>query len=84
MSEPKDPSSSARLLGLGFELVASVAGFTLVGYWVDRHFATSPWGVLSGLALGLVGGMYNMIRQSLAVSKAAGSGTKPTRGDREL
>lgn len=59
------------LWGVGFELAGAVAGFTLVGYWVDHHFQTHPWGVLIGLVLGLVGGMYNLIRESLAASRAA-------------
>jgi len=84
MPEPnKKPSSGTRVLGIGFELAAAVAGFTLVGYWVDRHYQVGPWGVLIGLALGLIGGMYNLIRQSLAASKAAGSGSKTSSGDRE-
>jgi F0F1-type ATP synthase assembly protein I len=83
MAERNDLSSSARLLGVGLELVASVAGLTVVGYWVDRHFGSQPWGVIIGLALGLIGGMYNLIRQSLLASKAAGSGNKTSSGDRE-
>ncbi|HEY8022725.1 MAG TPA: AtpZ/AtpI family protein [Thermoanaerobaculia bacterium] len=67
---------------MGFELVGAVAGFTLVGFWIDRHYRTYPWGVLIGLALGLVGGMYNLIRESLAASREARSETKTTDGRR--
>ncbi len=71
---------------MGFELVAAVGGFTLGGYWWDRHFATAPWGVLVGVVLGLVGGMYNLIRQSLLASrgmkhKGSGTGTMKDPGD---
>jgi ATP synthase protein I len=55
-----------RFLGLGLEFAAAVAGMTLVGYWIDRHYGTGPWGLLIGAGLGLVGGMYNMIREALA------------------
>jgi F0F1-type ATP synthase assembly protein I len=84
MAEP--PKSEGRwkaLSGIGFELVAAVAGFTLIGYWWDRHFGSSPWGLLTGAALGLIGGTYNLIRQSLAAFKEAGSGTKKPDGDPE-
>ncbi|MEM7050937.1 MAG: AtpZ/AtpI family protein [Acidobacteriota bacterium] len=55
-----------RFLGVGFELAASVAGLTLLGYWIDRHFGSEPWGLLIGLTMGLVGGLYNMVRGTLA------------------
>jgi F0F1-type ATP synthase assembly protein I len=70
-----------RLTGIGVELAAAVIGFTLAGYWWDRHFHSSPWGLLIGIALGLIGGTYNLIRQSLVASREAGSGQKKTNGD---
>lgn len=60
-----------RFSGVGFEFAAAVAGFTLFGYWWDRHFGSRPWGMVVGLVLGLVGGTYNLIRQSLAASREA-------------
>ncbi len=58
-----------RLAGIGFELVAAVGAFMLVGFWWDRHFGTAPKGMLVGAVLGLVGGMYNLIRQSLLATR---------------
>lgn len=78
-----DRSSFGRYYSLGFELVAAVAGFTLVGYWIDRHFGTAPWGLLIGLGLGLVGGTYNLIRSSLVPTRKTDSGTKPERSASE-
>jgi F0F1-type ATP synthase assembly protein I len=76
-------SGGARLAGIGFELVAAVAGFTLVGFWVDHHYHSAPWGLLVGFALGLVGGMYNLIRETLrAYGRGAATGDKPN-DDRE-
>jgi F0F1-type ATP synthase assembly protein I len=70
---PRDNGPSwLRLSGIGVEVAAAVAGFTLVGYWVDRHFASAPWGLLIGLVLGLVGGLYNLVRESLVAAKSAG------------
>jgi F0F1-type ATP synthase assembly protein I len=76
-------SSLSRLSGMGFELVAAVGGFILVGYWWDRHFGTGPWGIVVGAVLGMIGGMYNLIRQSLVASREAASGSKTTDGDRK-
>jgi len=81
-----------KLSGIGVELVGAVVGLTLAGYWWDRHFHTGPWGLLIGIALGIIGGTYNLIRQSLLASKEAGSGQnsssqkssqKTTDGDRK-
>ena len=60
-----------RFAGIGVEFAGAVAGFTVVGWLIDRHYNTGPWGVLIGVTLGLVGGMYNLIAQSLAASRDA-------------
>jgi F0F1-type ATP synthase assembly protein I len=83
VSKNSESQGGVRFLGIGLELVGAVAGFTLIGYWIDRHYQSYPWGVVVGLALGLIGGMYNLIRQSLAASRESGSETKKTNGDRE-
>ncbi|HKI04267.1 MAG TPA: AtpZ/AtpI family protein [Thermoanaerobaculia bacterium] len=76
MSEKAKPGANlARLSGLGIELAAAVAGFVAVGYWWDRHFGTSPWGIVGWGSAGLVGGLYNLIRQSLLAFKEE-AGTK--------
>ncbi|HEY0515300.1 MAG TPA: AtpZ/AtpI family protein [Thermoanaerobaculia bacterium] len=79
--EPESRKSSSRLSGLGFEFVGAVVGLTLAGYWWDGHFGTGPWGILIGLFLGLVGGTYNLIRQSMLASRASGREIKKTNGD---
>ncbi len=66
-------SPGMRFWGIGVELAAAVAGLTFLGYWIDRHFGTSPWGILAGAAIGLVGGMYNLIREV-----TGGTGTSST------
>jgi F0F1-type ATP synthase assembly protein I len=72
-----------RFSALGVELAAALVGFALVGYWIDRHYGTSPWGLVGALGLGLVGGMYNLIRQSLAASREAASEDIRNQGDEE-
>ena len=47
-----------------------MAGFTLFGYWIDSRYDSRPWGVLIGAVLGLVGGMYNLIRVSLGAIRS--------------
>ncbi|MCG3137143.1 MAG: hypothetical protein HJJLKODD_00986 [Phycisphaerae bacterium] len=64
--DPKQPSSGYRLLTLGTELVAAVAGGSLVGWWIDRQYQTR-YGLLIGALVGIVGGLYNLIKQSYSV-----------------
>ena len=54
-----------RYSGVGLELAGATAGLALIGYWIDKRFATSPWGILGGVIIGIVGGLYNLIRESL-------------------
>ena len=65
----KTPTRWTRHGGMGVEFAAAVAGFGLAGYWIDTRYATGPWALLIGVGLGLVGGTYNLIRQSMAAFK---------------
>lgn len=69
--DPRDRQPWMRLAGSGVELAAAVGGFSLLGYWIDRHYGSSPWGLLVGALLGLVGGFYNLVRASFAASREA-------------
>lgn len=75
MSPGKPDRSSfpgwVRHTGVGLELAGAVAGFALLGYWVDRHYATEPWGLVVGVALGFVGGLYSLVKQSLQAVREA-------------
>ena len=53
------------LAGQGFELTAAVIGFGLVGYWIGSHLGDARTGLLIGAILGIIGGLYNLIRASL-------------------
>lgn len=54
---------------LGYEFSAAVGGFCFVGWLVDRFWETKPWGLLVGAILGLIGGLYNLIRDALRMSR---------------
>jgi F0F1-type ATP synthase assembly protein I len=66
----------ARYTSMGLELAAAIIGLTLVGLWVDYKFATGHKGIITGAALGTVGGLYNFIRQALALLKREEAATK--------
>jgi ATP synthase protein I len=60
-----------RYSGVGLELAAAIGGFALAGYWIDGRYGTRPWGVLGGVVLGMVGGLYNLVRESLEAVREA-------------
>ena len=69
-----DRSDAGRAYSLGFELVCAVAGFVLVGIWIDRHYSSGPWGTLICLVLGLIGGFYNLFRGASRLFNQRGPG----------
>jgi F0F1-type ATP synthase assembly protein I len=64
---PLKPGSQSawRLATVGTELAGAVAGGTLLGYWIDWHFGTGPWGLVTGASVGIVGGLYNLVRRAV-------------------
>lgn len=71
MSSDKGYPGWVRHAGVGIELAGATAGLALIGYWVDGHFGTRPWGIVVGVVIGIVGGMYNLVRESLQAVKDA-------------
>jgi F0F1-type ATP synthase assembly protein I len=72
-----------RLGGIGIELAAAVGGFAVVGHLVDRYRGSHPKGLLIGAVLGLIGGMYNLIKASLAASREAREGDREKAADKD-
>lgn len=58
----KQPSNASRVAGLGFEFAAAVAGFCFFGYWIGGFYDRAEIGLVIGAVLGLIGGMYNLLR----------------------
>ncbi len=76
-----DERPGFRYLALGTEFAAAVVGLTLVGLWIDNHFGTSPWAVVSGAAVGLIGGMFNLVRELLGAIRRGADGAEDDAGD---
>ena len=71
MSPDKGYPGWVRHAGVGIELAGATAGLALVGYWIDGRFGSAPWGIIGGVVIGLVGGLYNLVRESLQAVKEA-------------
>lgn len=67
---------------MGTEFAGAVCGLTLAGYWVDRHYGTGNTATMIGAAIGLVGGMYNFIRQALVMSRRSQRDYRDAHGGR--
>jgi F0F1-type ATP synthase assembly protein I len=72
LSEQRFPGW-VRYSGVGLELAGATAGLALLGYWIDGKYGTAPWGILGGVIIGIVGGLYNLVRESLAAAREARS-----------
>jgi ATP synthase protein I len=60
-----------RYSGIGLELAGATAGLALLGYWIDSKFGTSPWGILICVVIGIVGGLYNLVKEAMAAASQA-------------
>ena len=72
MTDDRRFPSWVKYSGAGLELAGATAGLALVGYWIDGKFGTGPWGILAGVFIGIVGGLYNLVKESLAAMRQAG------------
>jgi len=72
VSENRRYPSWVRYSGTGLELAGATAGLALVGYWIDGKYGTAPWALLAGVVIGIVGGLYNLVKESMAAMREAG------------
>jgi F0F1-type ATP synthase assembly protein I len=48
--------------GASYSLIGAILLLGGLGYWVDGRWGTAPWGVMTGLLLGIVVGFYELIK----------------------
>lgn len=63
------PSGDAARAAIDFASACAVG--VLLGYGVDQYAETSPWGIVSGLGVGLVTGVYLMFKAEARTALAA-------------
>ena len=63
---PQDQDANwGSLAGVGLQIGVGVGLGCVVGWWLDKKFGWSPWGIVVGAMLGLASGMYLMIKETL-------------------
>ncbi len=53
-----------QLASAGLELVGVVALLAWCGYWLDGRLGTKPWALIVGAGIGIVGGLYRLVRMA--------------------
>lgn len=48
--------------GIGIEFICEVGAMILIGWWLDRHFATSPTWTLVGVGVGFTIGLIRLVQ----------------------
>ena len=61
----RNASSSYRMVG---ELGGAILGGCAIGWYIDEQFGTR-YGLITGSIVGIVGGMYNLLKQSFKIIK---------------
>lgn len=71
---PRKPSARSRgfaeagpYFGLGAQIAGTLAGFTLLGWWLDGRLGTRPWLMLAGIVLaflGIAALLYRLAKQT--------------------
>ncbi len=52
-----------KFAGLGFEFAGVVGLFFYFGHLADQRWDSDPWGLLTGGAIGLIGGIYLLAKE---------------------
>jgi ATP synthase protein I len=55
-------SNAGAAAGASYTLVGAIILLGGIGYAVDRWQGTAPWGLIIGLALGMIVGFYELVK----------------------
>lgn len=58
LPDRNDMARYAALSQIGLEMVAPI----IVGLVIDHYLGSTPWGVIAGAVLGLVGGFVHLVQ----------------------
>jgi len=58
----KDKVAQLQYSSAGFELMGHIIVFAVIGYYLDKHFNSSPWLLTLMMISGMISGMIRMIQ----------------------
>lgn len=61
--------AAAPYMTLGLQIAIAVVLFVFIGKYVDDSIGTTPWGMVTGVAVGFTGGMIHFFRTVTELSK---------------
>ena len=64
-------SEGTTYLTMGMQLALSVIVFFFLGKWLDGMLQTTPWLMIAGVALGIVGGGIKFLTTAVSLGKKA-------------
>jgi len=62
-------SEFSPFLTMGIQLALAVVAFFFLGRWLDGVFDCAPWLMITGLAVGIIGGLIQFFLAALALGK---------------
>jgi ATP synthase protein I len=69
--EPKKESgkNAWSYAGIGIQFAATTGFFAFMGLYLDRRMGWTPWGTVTLTLIGLIGGLYLLIKDALKDNK---------------
>jgi F0F1-type ATP synthase assembly protein I len=61
---PSEKSTGNELASVGIELGLTVVVLAIGGWWVDKKLGTTPWLMLVGCFVGIVGGLVRLVKKA--------------------
>ncbi|QDU72251.1 AtpZ/AtpI family protein [Mucisphaera calidilacus] len=59
------------LAGSGLEFGLAAVVLAGVGFWLDGHWGTRPLWSMTGLVVGVMGGLYLLVKKAIALNQEA-------------
>jgi F0F1-type ATP synthase assembly protein I len=70
MPDKPDDKNWGKFASSGLELAAGMGVGAAVGYWIDKkRNSSNPWGLLIGMCVGFVAGMYLLIKDAIKANR---------------